>query len=338
VESGAPDSIKSKNSIWFIILVILAMLIHPLMAYAHRPFPTTIALELVFGAMNFAAIVIMFYGINRLVYGGNYLVLAMAAAAAIFIGWYYSSEVSLLSILAGWGTILFSSGVGGFLASRNFPLARIYAVALLLIIVFSSLQMFPVWTKIISSASEISESLSLDLQESLQNAGYSQHQTELIAEQFKVFYAAFTRVLPAFSLMAIMFQFTIGLGMFLKWLRQSGQANLNIPEFLKIKMPFALTPVLMLGVLLRLLGNNYMTIAADNILLVLAVFYSIAGISLFEFYMKKFRFSMLSRIFVYLLFVLTHVIGFALLTLVGFVDSFFDWRRKYPLPLDYKTG
>ena len=79
-------------------------------------------------------------------------------------------------------------------------------------------------------------------------------------------------------------------------------------------------------------------LVADNLLLILAVFYSVTGIALMEFFMKKFYVSMLGRILIYILLFLSHVIGFALLAFLGFVDSFYDWRRKYPLPLDIKTS
>ncbi len=315
------------------------MLIHAFIAYADRPFETTMALELCFGAINFMLILIMYYGISRLAYTGRFKMISLLSASAISVGVIFMSrQVTVTAMTAGWAAILAASIMCGVLAARKMPWQRVFAAALLALAALASVQMFPLWSKMILDASEVSEALMSDFGDTLALSGYSEQQIKNFAEQFQAFYAGFVRVLPSFSLMAVMLQFSIGFWLFVRWLNRSGRENIIIPEFLKWKMPFALTPILMTAILMRLLGSDLIIMMADNLLLILAVFYAIAGIGLIEFFMKRLRFATLSRILVYLLFLLTHAAGFALLMLLGFIDSFFDWRRKYPLPLDNKTG
>jgi uncharacterized protein YybS (DUF2232 family) len=241
-------------------------------------------------------------------------------------------------VTSGWSAVLVSSILCGTLVARKIPLERVYAATLLALITFASIQLFPLWSKMILDAADVSQALMSDFSDTLALSGYSQEQIKNFTEQFQSIYAAFVRVLPSFSLMAAMIQFSIGFWFFVRWLNRTGRENIIFPEFVNWKMPFVLTPFLVAAIMMRLLGSDLILLIADNLLLILAVFYAIAGIALIEFYMKKLRFAMFSRILVYLLFLLTHVLGFALLTLLGFMDSFFDWRRKYPLPLDNKTS
>ena len=320
------------------MLVFLAMLVHALIAYAHRPFETTLALELVLGAVNFVLIVLMYYGISRLAFTGRFILISWFAALAIAVGTILSQEVTATIMAAGWAALLISSIVCGVLAARKIPIERVYAASLLPLTALVSVQLFPLWSNMISSATDMAETLWSDFGDTQTLSGYSQVQISNFGEQFKAFYAALVRVLPSFSLLAVMFQFSIGFWLLIRWLNRTGRENSFIPDFLNWKMPFLWAPVLVGAIVMRLLGNDLIVLISDNLLLILAVIYSIAGIALIEFYMKRFRLAVLSRILVYLLFLLTHVAGLALLTLLGFIDSFYDWRRKYPLPLNNKTS
>ena len=326
------------DSKWFLILVFLALLIHAWIAYAHRPFETTFALELLFGVINFVVILAIYYGVSRLAYSSRFVLIGLFAALAISAGAILSKEVTVMTMASGWAAVLISSILCGVLVAKQIPLQRVYAIALLVLAAIVAVQLFPLWSKMISSATDVAEALMSDIGETLTLGGYTKEQIQSIAENFKSFYAGFVRVLPSFSIMAAMFQFSIGFWLFVRWLNRTRRQNIVFPEFINWKMPFVLTPFLVAVIIMRLFGNDLIILIADNLLLILAVFYAITGIALIEFYMKRFRFAILSRVLVYLLFLLTHVVGFALLTLLGFIDSFFDWRRKYPLPLGNKTG
>ena len=334
------NSVPASGAVskWFLFLVFPAMLIHAFVAYAHRPFGTTILLELFFGMLNFAAIVMIYYGISRMAYLKWYVLLGISAAIAIALGAVLTKDITVLSLAAGWGAVLISPLLCGNFVSRQLSLPKVYAIALIILTVFVSVQLFPLWSQMIITAPEMADALASDLKNTLAVGGYTSEQIDNASSQFKSFFAAFVRVLPSFTVMAAIFQFTAGFWLFVNWLNRSGNKYLLPTGFIKWQMPFALSPILVAAILMRLFGNEALVMVADNLILTLAVFYSVAGISLVEFFIRKFRFAFFSKFLIYVLFLLTHVVGFAFLALLGFADSFFNWRRKYPLPLDYKTS
>lgn len=288
--------------------------------------------------LNLAAVVMMYYGISRIAYLRRYAVLSVFAIIAIAAGAVLTRDVTIASMAAGWAAVLLTSVLCGTLVSRQQSLPKVFALALIILTVFASVQLYPLWSQMLLSAPEMADALTSDIKDTLAVGGYTAEQIDNASRQFKSFYAAFARILPSFSIMAAMLQFTVGFWLFVKWLNRSGSQYLRPVDFVKWQMPFAVSPLLVTAILLRLFGNELPVMIADNMMLILAVFYSVAGITLVEFFMKKLRFAFFSRFLVYLLFLLTHVVGLAFLALLGFADSFFDWRRKYPLPLDYKTG
>jgi len=69
-------------------------------------------------------------------------------------------------------------------------------------------------------------------------------------------------------------------------------------------------------------------VIVDNLLLLLSVFYCVTGLALIEFWFRRLRLPGLLRIVMYLLLLPAGFFGYLTLALVGFVDSFFDWRHR----------
>jgi uncharacterized protein YybS (DUF2232 family) len=81
---------------------------------------------------------------------------------------------------------------------------------------------------------------------------------------------------------------------------------------------------------LRLLGGESAKLVADNCILLLSITYAVGGLALMEFYMKRLGLSLLFRILFYIFLTLTWLIGFLVSAVLGFIDSFADWRRFAP--------
>jgi hypothetical protein len=240
------------------------------------------------------------------------------------------SEMMWIAI-AGWSAVIMPSMICGRLASQNYSIARVFSVSVIVLVVFGSVQMIPMW-QMMASSGEVAQ-LMMETDPLLSAFGNSAE----YSEQIKSFLSFFLRVVPALSILSVILQFAIGFRLFAGRLSSFGSYyKLTLPPFVTWRIAFSFTPLLLLGVVFRLFGNETMMIIADNMLLILSVFYSFTALALFEFFMKRFHFSIYLKLLVYLLLILSHIIGFALLVLLGFVDSFFDWRRKYPLPSGFK--
>ena len=136
--------------------------------------------------------------------------------------------------------------------------------------------------------------------------------------------------------MSIIMQFALGFWLFARGQFIRGNKKLKLPHFISWRIRFSFTPLILSGVLLRLFGNDSMTIVADNLLLILTLLYSLTGLSLLGFLMQKSRLSIYLKLILFLVIFMFHIYGMAFLALLGFVDSFFDWRQKYPLPIGLK--
>ena len=308
------------------------MLIHAWVAYAERPFQTSLMLELMFGAINFAVMISMYYTISRAAFSNSFLILGVAAVCAIALGAGLNEDITYLSMSAGWAAVLGTSVLCGVLTNKNVQLPKVLGISAVVLMALASVQLFPMWAKLISSSTMIIEEMTADIGETFVALGYAQETVSNMVYRIKLFYSIFLRVLPSFTLLAVVFQFAIGFWLFVLWLKKNRPAKSSFPNFLDWKMPFALIPLVVVGVIMRLAGGETIKLIADNLIVVLAIIYSIVGMAFLEYFMKKFRFSIFSRIIVYFLILFTHVAGLAFLALVGFADSFFDWRRKYPLP------
>ena len=131
-----------------------------------------------------------------------------------------------------------------------------------------------------------------------------------------------------FSLGFLIFSYLMG--------RRYSRKRLWIP-FSNWRVPFAFTPLLAVVIIARLVGNEALQLVADNVLVILAVYYSIAGLALIEYYMSKLSLPPLLRISFYLMLFVTQfwsfmaaAVLFVTLILLGFVDGFADWRKREP--------
>ncbi|MFQ6008511.1 MAG: DUF2232 domain-containing protein, partial [Candidatus Zixiibacteriota bacterium] len=111
--------------------------------------------------------------------------------------------------------------------------------------------------------------------------------------------------------------------------RVSGEARSSVSRvpFIYWKVPFGLTLPLIITILMRLLGGEQLKIIADNVLVILSVYYCIAGLAFMEYHLRKLHLSRLMKVLFYILLFLTQLAGFFIAVLIGFIDSYADWRQ-----------
>ena len=321
---------KPALPVKLLLSVLIASFLHGFIAYSKRPFELGVPVELLFGTVNFVVVVFLFFSISTIIHYRKNLPLMLAVVPAIIMSLLLTKSDMVWVAIAGWSAVLAPSVLCGRLALYNHSIPRIFLTSVVALVLFGSLQMIPMW-QALTSSEEIAQ-LILETEPALSASGYSAEN----AEQIKKFLSFFLRVLPALTVMSIIMQFALGFWLFARWQFIRGNKNLKLPHFSSWRIPFTFTPLILSGVLLRLFGNDSMTITADNLLLILTLLYSLTGLSMLDFLMKKGRLSIYLKLIVYLMIFLFHIYGMAFLALLGFVDSFFDWRQKYPLPIGSK--
>ncbi len=321
---------KPALPVQLLLSVLIASFLHGFIAYSKRPFELGVPFELLLGTVNFVVVVFLFGSISTIIYYRKNLQLSLVVAPAIIMSLLFTKSDMILVVVAGWSAVLAPSVLCGRLALYNHSIPRIFLASVTALVLFGSLQMIPMW-QALTSSEEIAQ-LILETETVLSANAYSAEN----AEQVKNFLTFFLRVLPALTVMSIIIQFALGFWLFARWQFIRGNKNFKLPHFNTWKLPFSFTPLVLSAVLLRLFGNDSMTIIADNLILILTLLYTFTGISLLGFLMQKSQLSIYLKLVAYLMLFLFHIYGLAFLALLGFVDSFFDWRRKYPLPIGSK--
>ncbi len=180
------------------------------------------------------------------------------------------------------------------------------------------------------------ESVTL-INQTMTTMGYHAEAAEEYAEQFQRLWNATIRIIPAMTVMSLVTQFSVG---FLWFLMRPGSTSgdpIRIEPFTRWKVPFWLTPVLIVAVIGRLTGGEMVALVADNVLLVLSIYYCVGGLAWLEHTLKRIKIPTFVKIVFYIMLTLAGVIGYVAVSLVGFIDSFADWRKLNEPPIELKT-
>lgn len=99
-------------------------------------------------------------------------------------------------------------------------------------------------------------------------------------------------------------------------------------NFANWRVPFMVTPVLLLAMAFQVVGGGTLKLIGSNMLVILAVYYGVTGLALIEYYLKRLQLSLGMKFMFYLLMFLTQMVGFIMAAFLGFLDSFFHWRLR----------
>ncbi|MEW5993325.1 MAG: DUF2232 domain-containing protein [Candidatus Zixiibacteriota bacterium] len=281
-------------------------------------------------ALAYFLCMFVFYGIARLVYREQTWLLLSGVMASLVIPFLLSGIPSLWLLVTGWAMLLLAGMVTGRMTRAGYPPGWVYTAGAVIVTVLFAVQTWPVWNQALSSAETVVNSTLEQARQIMVSMGYGTEAIEGRLEQFRRFLDLIIRLFPAATVMAALIQFSVGYLLFVGWLHKIDPLCRGSVPFAGWKAPFGLTPVLLVAITARLLGGEFLRIAADNVMAVLAMYYCIAGLALMEFYLQRLSVSKAMKVVFYLLLFFTQLAGFLVMALVGFVDSFADWRNRRP--------
>ena len=270
----------------------------------------------------------LYYGLARLAFSNRSGLLWSSAAAAVVVGLVSSGGIAVGPMLLSCGMMLVASIICGRLTARRWRPVRVYILGAATVAAFFSAQYFSLWSELAAAAPEVLDTAMADLKQMLLSLGYSQEAARSGLDQTRRLGEIFVRIVPALTVIGAVFQFSLGYLLFVRHAERQDPALTCAVPFTRWRVPFAVTPVLVVTILARLVGNETARVAADNVLVGLSVFYCLAGLALMEYYLRKLNFSAPVKILFYMLMFFTHLIGFFVAALLGFVDSFADWRNR----------
>lgn len=273
-------------------------------------------------------VVAVMYATARLAFDGHTWLLWGGIASAVILAFLLTGAQHTGLVLADQAIVFAGGLVAGRLAARGISPARVFLVAVAVTTVFAIAKWGPLWPDLIAAADGAAEAALDQLKPLLMTFGYSQQAaTDSLLRTERVF-DLMVRLTPAATVMSVLTQFCLAILVFAWVISRRPGAERWRPSFADWHMPFAFIPVVLVLIGIRLIGGEGMQQVADNAIAVLAVAYCVTGLALVEYYMKRFDLSVWLKALFYLLLFLTQMIGFFVAALLGFVDSFADWRAR----------
>jgi hypothetical protein len=250
-----------------------------------------------------------------------------ATGAAMIAGGVTCPPEQLVSMLANTLMLSGSAIVVAWRLKQGDSSVRLFAWGAFIVLAGGTAMFAAQWSQQMDLLVVLGQESAETFRRSLATMGYHPEAADAYAAQFAGIIESAARVVPATTLMNLVAQFTIGFLWFLgRGLPVERSATMLRPVA-QWKVPFALTPLVVAAALGRLLGNDMVVLVADNVILALSLFYCVGGLALTTHVLNRFKAPLLIRILFYVMLTLTGVLGYLLTVLLGFIDSFADWRK-----------
>ncbi|UCG60490.1 MAG: DUF2232 domain-containing protein [Candidatus Zixiibacteriota bacterium] len=298
--------------------------------------PGNVGASLVISVLAYFLGIYLYYGVATLAFMARNYLLWFGGIFAFVVSYSIAGLSGTWVMLTSWSMILASGAAVGRLSRTGQRQFKVYLIGLLIVSVFAVAQFLPQWKSLMSFGSELSARLIQDTLEKSVAMGYGADAVQKSLEGVERMFSAMIRLIPAFTVLGAVLPFSVGYLAFAYRLGKTGNAGSTMAPFTLWKMPFMVMPILIVAAAMRLFGSETLALAADNVLAFLCLFYSVTGLALIEFFLRKFNFSTILKILFYIVFFLSQFVGLFVAAFLGFVDSFVDWRKVQQLSLERK--
>jgi hypothetical protein len=284
----------------------------------------------IFGAAvaAYGLAIILFFGIPTLAYLDCWLLVRVACLGSLAVAIAVASGGERLQALVGWSMVFLTALLCGWMTHRGIRPIVTYTVGLVVIFVLALIQFGPQWQEQMKAVTQWGSTYVKDLGTTMTLGGSSPASVTRYTETAQGLIDLVVRFLPATTILNPFLQFSVGFLWFSNVTVQGATGDSRVRPYSEWRAPFALAIPLVAALGMRLLGGDSATLIADNGLLVLALFYSVTGLALVENRMRKMGLPGSMRFASYLLLFLLQVAGFVMTALLGFIDSFVDWRGR----------
>jgi len=295
-----------------------------------------VLLGVIFTVVVYGAMIYLAYALPALIYQSRKALLRVVVGL-VLIGSVIMASGNMPGLAFGEAVMfLIPAGFIGWSIKKNKSLLWSYVGGVSLAMVLTVIVFYNIWPELI-------ESFKITFGKTIDNAlimanteGYSPAEVSEMKVAAQNFSAGMARIIPASMVMITVIPLSIGFLLVYYRAITDPELKQRVLDFTRWKVPFALTPVVIVAVLMRLLGGEGLQIVADNLILILAIYYVVGGLSLVEYGLKRFQLSLAMRIVFYILFLFTGVVGFAMSAIAGFIDSFADIRLRADKQIELK--
>lgn len=304
------------------------MLAYPAVALYQPENPDQVELLFLASVVAYALAIYLFFGIASLTYHRQTASLIIGTVAAVAVGVMIAGANGIGETVLVVGSVFLTGAVSGHMILKGHGAFKTLAIGFGLLLVFTLIRFGPAWPGLMKMAGETGKVIVKNFESGMTAANYSPEAKETYREAFQRVVDTTVRLLPAAGVLSAFMQFAVGLLWFCGTDVQRETGSSGIKPFRKWKVPFGIMPLVPVAVTARLLGGDSVKLVADNALIILAVFYGVTGLALVEYVFAKIALPMWMRVLYYILLFFLQVVGFIMVALLGFVDSFADWRAR----------
>lgn len=315
------------------LLVVAAMFVYAVVTFAAPSVATGVVSIALLAALAYGLVVYLYYGIARLAFMRRTYLLWGSAVGAVVLSYMVSGLSEVWLVLSGWGMVLFGGVIVGRLCAGGRGWSATYLYGMAAVAIFAIAQYSPLWVQLSSMTDEGTGLLLEELNANLLAAGYTADAIADSLAQTRKLVDVMIRLIPAATVMAAIAQFSLGFIIFSRWATRRSVDVAPLAPLSKWKMPFWVTPALILIILIRVLAEEPWIQVADNLLAALSLFYCLTGMSLIDHFLVSLKISRFMKVLFYILLFFTQLAGYFVAVLLGFLDSFFDWRKLHSPPV-----
>ncbi len=222
------------------------------------------------------------------------------------------------ALIGVWAQAMIPGAVLGRMMAVGKSPAKAFITSMIFLIVIA-LGIFLLEKNVIFGVINDSKEMAKNLVGGIESGAAGVRLTENIAKMFETL----RRLTPSLLILSSVGQLFLGWVGLMLVLKMLGRFQPVLISFAYWKMPYNYIYIVGIMVLLRLIGTEAMRVVADNVILFMAFFYALFGLSVFEYYLKKIKLSLLLRIIFYIAF----LPGALFAIFIGLFDSYFDFRK-----------
>ncbi len=295
--------------------------IHPMIIYFCLLFVLAFPILMMVPLIGYLVQIGAIFSVLLFSYRRMHLMLIVGGIGSLALGWYVYGMSGLL--FGSWAVVVLPGALLGRLMDRIGPPSKAFIYGTFFTVGLSLVLFFMMREAIFETIDGLKESLIVMLDTTSAEASMQARFTEEVAKLTTLM----KRLMPSFMALSSVMQLFVGWIALTVVLKSLGHYSPTFRHFVYWKMPYYYFYIVGGLFVMRLLGTETMKVTADNGLLFIGFFYAVFGFSLMEYYLKKIRLSTLLKVLFYVGFLFLQIPGLILAALIGFFDSYFDFRK-----------
>lgn len=284
--------------------------------------------QAMFGAVAYVLEVMLIIVLIMAVIEGRIKIVIGAAAAGFLLGATPGLALMPMAVfLPIWLKATAPAIILGYLISQGHRAGRSFTIASLIMAAFILMLYFQGSQALTVEAEEARSSIEKMVTGSMTASGYNNEAINSLIDQLLLFVKLVMRLLPGMLIMSGVGQLFVGF-LFTEWYYNRRDSYFpGFGSFIYWKIPEKLLYLMGVTLVIRLTVGGGMEMAADNIIFILFLCYSVCGLALIEHFLRRMRLPIVVRIVFYVGLIFMHIPGLMVTSAAGLFDSYFDFRK-----------